>query len=51
MKGGQFLQFPNRAYADFLLTVAQAFGVTIADLAGQPLLNSPHTAVLPGVLG
>jgi hypothetical protein len=51
VKGGQFLQFPNRPYADFLLTIAQAFGVTIANLAGQPLLNSPHTAVLPGVLG
>jgi hypothetical protein len=51
LKGGQFLTFAGRPYADFLLTLAQAFGVTVADLAGQPLLISPHNGVLAGVLG
>jgi hypothetical protein len=51
VKGGQFLSFPGRPYADFLLTLAQALGVTVADLQGQPLLTSPHTTVLAGILG
>jgi len=51
LKGGQFLTFTGRPYADFLLTLAQAFGVTAANLAGQPLLTAPNTGVLAGVLG
>jgi hypothetical protein len=51
VKGGQFLTFKGRGYADYLITLAQALGVTLADLAGQPLLNSPHTTALAGVLG
>jgi hypothetical protein len=51
LKGGQFLSFTGRPYVDLLITIAQAFGVTLADLAGQPMLNSPHTVALPGVLG
>ncbi len=50
LSGGQFLTFTGRPYADFLLTLAQAFGVSITDLQGQPLLDAPHTAVLRGVL-
>jgi len=49
-KGGQFLTFSGRPYADFLLTLAQAFGVTVANLTGQPLLTAPRTGVLAGVL-
>ena len=51
VKGGQFLNFSKRSYVDYLLTLAQALGVTVADLAGQPILNSPHSTVLQGVLG
>lgn len=51
LKGGQFLAFKGRPYADFLLTLAQAFGVAVADLQGQPLLNAPRMGVLQGVLG
>jgi hypothetical protein len=51
VKGGQFLTFSKRSYVDYLLTLAQAMGVTVADLAGQPILNSPHSTVLAGVLG
>jgi hypothetical protein len=51
IKGGQFVSFPTTtSYVDYLLTVMAAFGVRIADLQGQPILDSPHGNVLPGVL-
>jgi Protein of unknown function (DUF1552) len=48
-KGGQFAAFKGRSYVDFLLTIIAGFGVTTADLAGQPILDSPHTVPLEGI--
>ena len=39
----------EQAYVDFLLTIIAGFGVTTADLAGQPILDSPHTVPLEGI--
>ena len=50
-RGGQLAAFNGRSYVDFLLTIMASFGVTNADLAGQPILDSPHTVPLAGIRG
>ncbi len=48
-KGGQFLKFPERPFADLWLTILEAFGLPESMLTGATILNSPRMGPLPGV--
>jgi hypothetical protein len=55
--GGQYLNFPNRAYNDYWLSILSAFGVALTDLQnvtvngakGATMLKAPYTVPLQGV--
>jgi hypothetical protein len=46
IKGGQFLAFPNRPHNDMWLSVAQALGVSVADLNGEKILTGNYQGPL-----
>ena len=57
--GGQYLNFPRRAYNDYWLTILAAFNIALTDLQnvmvngakGATMLQAPYTVPLAGVRG
>jgi hypothetical protein len=50
LKGGQFLTFQGRPHNDMWLSIAQALGVTVENLAGEKILTGRYQGPLTQML-